>query len=311
MRRRISDMICSAPLAIGECCTKIAEQILLGHRPVIFADHVLEDVLDSGKDHDALISAIPKAMPPFNDMLIEGRCDEMSMGVHAELTVHPVSVLRALQAVNSLQPLDMSTANTVQAFVLLTVYLQGQHSDHVSRLAGFCAYAVGEDYGIWRTTVHGRECAGAWVLPTKGIKTKYQSVYLMALLLACRTIGMMNMSNVILVKSGHTNDDISPRRAATERRKQIEYRVLRIRKGAALIPIPSDREVEGGNGCPLQLVRGHFKNYSEHGVFGKHKGEKYAAVWFPPHLRGSAKSGVIVKDYDATPTPHPPSSAHP
>lgn len=43
----------------------------------------------------------------------------------------------------------------------------------------------------------------------------------------------------------------------------------------------------------LHICRGHFKDYSKHGLFGKYKG----MYWWESHARGSADEGVVIKDY--------------
>lgn len=43
----------------------------------------------------------------------------------------------------------------------------------------------------------------------------------------------------------------------------------------------------------LHLCRGHFKDYRERGLFGKHKG----MFWWSPQVRGSAEEGIVDKDY--------------
>jgi hypothetical protein len=43
----------------------------------------------------------------------------------------------------------------------------------------------------------------------------------------------------------------------------------------------------------LTICRGHFKTFSEHGLFGRYKG----TFWWGMHVRGNAASGVIHKNY--------------
>ena len=48
----------------------------------------------------------------------------------------------------------------------------------------------------------------------------------------------------------------------------------------------------GGESLALHWVRGHFADYREHGLFGKHHG----VYWWSPHLAGRADR-VVHKDY--------------
>ena len=46
----------------------------------------------------------------------------------------------------------------------------------------------------------------------------------------------------------------------------------------------------------LHICRGHFAYYEEKGLFGKYKGR----FWIPQHVKGSIKTGAVVKDYKVT-----------
>lgn len=45
----------------------------------------------------------------------------------------------------------------------------------------------------------------------------------------------------------------------------------------------------------LHICRGHFKDYREHGLFGRQ--DMKGTFWFPMHVRGDKKRGAVVKDY--------------
>ncbi len=58
------------------------------------------------------------------------------------------------------------------------------------------------------------------------------------------------------------------------------------------------REANGGSHDglspkALHIARGHFKDFREHGLFGRHKG----TYWWGMQLRGNAGAGEVVKDY--------------
>ena len=46
----------------------------------------------------------------------------------------------------------------------------------------------------------------------------------------------------------------------------------------------------------LHICRGHFKDYSENGLFGKLKGR----FWWPAHVQGTLAGGLVVKDYSVS-----------
>jgi hypothetical protein len=61
----------------------------------------------------------------------------------------------------------------------------------------------------------------------------------------------------------------------------------------------ADAGEEGANGGgeaeskALHFVRGHFKDYSAKGLFGKYK----KVYWWDSQVRGEVKGGVVDKDY--------------
>jgi hypothetical protein len=57
----------------------------------------------------------------------------------------------------------------------------------------------------------------------------------------------------------------------------------------------------------LHICRGHFKDYRQHGLFGKLK----AIFWWDQALRGSEGDGVIQKTYKVTPTADTPPPRRP
>jgi len=72
----------------------------------------------------------------------------------------------------------------------------------------------------------------------------------------------------------------------------VSYKVLEIE------PMKRVLNSEGGantNGLKkaLHICRGHFKDYTEKGLFGRYKG----MYWWDSHVRGDSTSGIVVKDY--------------
>ena len=64
---------------------------------------------------------------------------------------------------------------------------------------------------------------------------------------------------------------------------------------------PGQSNGESGIEMSQHFCRGHFGDYREKGLFGKHKG----LFWFGPHIRGNPNVGVIDKSYRL----HPPEAA--
>lgn len=108
-----------------------------------------------------------------------------------------------------------------------------------------------------------------------------------------QTMAMLNCSNVELIVTGQTTDGVSKKKQKQMRMRSLRHHELRVKVGKELIRISGRKGLTGAKG--LGMVRGHFKDFSKgKGLFGR---LKYPAVWVPPHARGAAENGVIMKDY--------------
>lgn len=77
------------------------------------------------------------------------------------------------------------------------------------------------------------------------------------------------------------------------RRRLVRYHVLDIDPMRKVLDDDGGARTHG-IGRALHICRGHFATYTEDApLFGRHTG----TFWKPQHVRGSAKSGVVVKDY--------------
>lgn len=104
-------------------------------------------------------------------------------------------------------------------------------------------------------------------------------------------ISLMHCKNVELVRKPQ-----NPKLAKAYRRRHKEplltYHVLDIEPMKRVLRDEGDAEHSGLRHA-LHICRGHFKDYRQRGLFGRHKG----MFWFESHLRGSAEVGTAVKDY--------------
>lgn len=113
------------------------------------------------------------------------------------------------------------------------------------------------------------------------------------------TLSLMNCKNTSI-------EEVNPEtKLNRERRKAglkpfLRYHTINIE------PMKAVLKTEGGiesNGLKkaLHICRGHFATYSpEKPLFGHFSG----TVWKPSHVRGSAKQGVVISDYNVkAPTP--------
>lgn len=86
---------------------------------------------------------------------------------------------------------------------------------------------------------------------------------------------------------------LSRKHEARTGRPLAKYKVIDIHPMRNLLLREGEIETQGLQRA-LHLVRGHFADYRERGLFGRNKG----IFWFPDHIKGTAEAGVVVKDYN-------------
>ena len=105
---------------------------------------------------------------------------------------------------------------------------------------------------------------------------------------------LLHCKNVVI------RDEKAPR---SERRRAereggsapVRFKTLNIRPMQEILRREGKSETAGLKQA-LHICRGHFKDYREHGLFGK---ESHKAIyWWDQQVRGSAAEGVIAKDYN-------------
>ena len=76
----------------------------------------------------------------------------------------------------------------------------------------------------------------------------------------------------------------------------IKYHTLEIKPMVRIIKENSQHNSSGVKNA-LHICRGHFKDYTGKGLFGKYRG----LYWWHDLVRGNATSGISVKDYEVSP----------
>lgn len=158
--------------------------------------------------------------------------------------------------------------------------------DGVARSPGI-GYGIGVDcdgevMGMWRTTANG-------AMQFKESDYDFFRSYVVGAMWA---VSFMNCKNVTM---NDATDSIGPSAKWQRRMRQpkLKYHVLGIDKLKSSL-VREGRMYEVGMAKAMHLCRGHFAVYSdEKPLFGKITGQ----VWRPAHVRGSADSGIVLKDY--------------
>lgn len=109
------------------------------------------------------------------------------------------------------------------------------------------------------------------------------------------SFSFMHCKNVTM--QTHTPERKIPHNKSAKRRgdkpmQPVTFKVLDIRPMRKVLQREGREDVEGTT-YALSICRGHFKNFEEKGLFGKYKG----TYWWNEQVRGSVKSGTVVKDY--------------
>ncbi len=105
-------------------------------------------------------------------------------------------------------------------------------------------------------------------------------------------VSFMHCKNV---KSNKIEHPKALQKARLRRKKLplVEYHILEISPIKKILNEVGQAETQGFKQA-LHICRGHFKDYSNgSGLFGKYQG----LYWWEDQIRGSAKEGIIMKDY--------------
>jgi hypothetical protein len=104
-------------------------------------------------------------------------------------------------------------------------------------------------------------------------------------------ICFMHCRNVELV-SRDPDEKLSRQHRRKHGRPLLRYHILGIEPVRRVLADEGDAE-EVGLRRALHICRGHFKDYRQRGLFGKHRG----IYWWSDFVRGDVTTGLVVKDY--------------
>lgn len=300
----------------------LAARSLEGRMTVIFADEVIQS-LDTKEECRKVMSETPCVRMPFETIWIEAaQAKSISgpiAGLSNDFTRMAVCAIKQQGPTRTFVESGIPLEEWAES-VVLTTYVRRMNGDLVGPIT-WSEFSVRENGYVFKHNDAPPErqiAAHHWddlplgmmyVLQSPG--KEYDSVeFLLAdcaalgTALALRTIGLMNCSNVRYVEGGVINEDVSKKKRQRDRLPLIKYHVLKLVSGTKLIPLQVARRT--GEGVALHMVRGHFRDYSKKGLFGRYH---YNAVWVPPHARGSAEHGTRINDYSVSPSQEEGASA--
>jgi hypothetical protein len=119
-------------------------------------------------------------------------------------------------------------------------------------------------------------------------------VVFMALAACLLAISFCHCRNVAIAEC-NPPVKLSKRHEKRYGRPLLRYNVIEIE------PVRKILESEGslshtGLSRALHICRGHFKQYTARGLFGKLQG----TYWWPTHVRGNHRAGIVLTDYDVS-----------
>lgn len=104
-------------------------------------------------------------------------------------------------------------------------------------------------------------------------------------------LNFLHCKNVTVIEQPLRADEVRVRKA--EERDWFEkYYTLQIDPITKILDTKGQAQTKGIKHA-LHICRGHFKTYGSKGLFGRYPG----TYFWPAHVRGDAKRGVIHKDY--------------
>lgn len=113
-----------------------------------------------------------------------------------------------------------------------------------------------------------------------------------ALFVPLLAISFMHCKNVV-VETINPSPKLNKARMKRGNPSLVVYKILGINPVREIMKTEGD---SGNNGLKkaLHICRGHFKDYTDKGLFGKYKG----LYWWDNHIRGNQSNGVVLKDYE-------------
>lgn len=248
--------------------------------PVVIDMTNVAEYIMSDRERSWSFKDFPNLAPPFERFWMEYRAPKdrakdvlFAMAVVAT-EVADIDTDEQWRATRWVMNVRVFTANNGAAAGLLDAYWQ----------VGYDGSLVAEQ--TYASAVYERNRAQSSDIPT--------AFHLVAPFALC--LSLMHCKNVVM--EGHDPPKLSRVLEKKGVKPAVRYHTLAIEPMKQVLRHEGQSEATGLKKA-LHICRGHFKDYSKHGLFGKYKG----MYWWESHARGSADVGVVIKDY-AVKQPH-------
>ena len=128
-------------------------------------------------------------------------------------------------------------------------------------------------------------------MPVEEVLKLTQGYLMPAVVVALLAITFIHCRNTRIIENTP-----SPKLVKATRRRHgvtpVTYKTLEIEPVKKILATEGNA-AEVGQQKALHICRGHFKDYRQHGIFGKNKG----LYWWGMHTRGTLDRGLVIKDY--------------
>lgn len=285
--------------------------------PKILITNVIEYFAEHWRDTSKMLNNIPNAAPPFNMCWFEGVIPDTGYDITAAGPTHIGATYVALDILDPEHSDRTEPGLTDQERKLFSHH---KYDDSNIRWITHtvCACKPPRSYGYektWAPTQHllqlvNRDGSVAMSVVagfgtfkdeytetlTPELQNQARIIQLFSMIPPILAISFLHCKNVELVDREQIFHLDKRQNGARLKKKsrlaKVRYHMLTVE------PI---RKVLAGEGQigkvgmekALHICRGHFKDYREHGLFGRYKG----IYWWNQSLRGSKERGVMIKDY--------------
>lgn len=264
----------------------------------------------------------PSIMMPFNRMFIEFRNPfrnklhpQTNVGCYIEVApeVDELYVSEYAHAFGFPDPelvINKFELNDTRQIVLLDLYCSYRKKWTGAEFATLMRVDINGNFikGFWPNVIHNDstfrwnienlisthpEISGELDDPVLSLLTVYGYPFVSIAMMA---IALMNAKNTKLI------DNPPPAKLSKRHEKKygvplVTYKTLKVNPIGKVNANDYDDNNSGGDSIPksLHIARGHFKDFRKgKGLFGIHQD----IFWWDAHVRGNAKAGVTIKDYD-------------
>jgi hypothetical protein len=287
--------------------------------PKILITNVIEYFAEHWRETGKMMENIPNAAPPFNMCWFEGLIPESGYGITAQGPTHIGATYVAIDIQNP-DPDQTDRTEPGMTEVEREIFGHLTYDDSnvrwITHIIGACKPPERLGYtDTWAPTLHliqlvnGDGSVAVGIVSGFGIfsdehtdslspkmRNEGHIIQLFSMVPHMLAISFLHCKNVELVERTQVFHTDTRQNGARLKKKsklaKVRYHMLTVEPVRKVLATEGNIDKVGMDKA-LHICRGHFKDYREHGLFGRYKG----IYWWNQQLRGSKERGVMIKDY--------------